>query len=351
MGDHVAGREKAIPERKKAGRCRKAQRAIIAAGSILAMVLLVGSMVSPLCAQSYPNKPIRFILPMAPGGVTDILGRIIGQKLAARLGQPVVPESRGGAGGNVGYELVATARPDGYTLILGSGGLATSPSLYKKLNYDPDQGSHADLARRAGPCRGSRPSIQAVYDPEGARRIRQGQSRETQFRFERHRLRKPPYRRTAQEPRQNQHRTRALQRRRSGADRGDGRRSRHDGDRPYRRRCRIFRPARLKALAVLSHERLPSLPNVPTAKEAGIDNFEVSNWYGILAPGGTPRDIVSRLNAEWIRIVAMPDTKEQLQKAGFEPLSCTPEQFAEFLKAEIERWAKVIKEANIPRLD
>ncbi len=112
-----------------------------------------------------------------------------------------------------------------------------------------------------------------------------------------------------------------------------------------------IRGGKVRALAVLTNERLPTLPNVPTAKEAGIDNWEVSAWYGLLAPVGTPRYIVNRLNAEWIRIEAVPETKELLQKAGFEPLSGTPEQFSEFLKAEILLWAKVIKEAKIPNLD
>ena len=103
----------------------------------------------------------------------------------------------------------------------------------------------------------------------------------------------------------------------------------------------------MKALAVLQKERVPTLPTVPTAKEAGIDNFEVISWYGILAPAGTPPDIITRLNTEWNRIAAMPDTKEKMQNAGVEPLSSTPEQFADFIKAETVRWAKVIKEANI----
>ena len=106
-----------------------------------------------------------------------------------------------------------------------------------------------------------------------------------------------------------------------------------------------------RALAVLSNERAPSLPIVPTAKEAGIDNLVATGWYGILAPAGTPRDIVNRLSTEWIRIAAMPDTREQLQNAGFEPISGTPEQFSEFLKAEVGRWAKVIKDANILSID
>jgi tripartite-type tricarboxylate transporter receptor subunit TctC len=104
---------------------------------------------------------------------------------------------------------------------------------------------------------------------------------------------------------------------------------------------------KVRVLAVLSNERFPSLFNVPTAKEAGIENFEVASWHGILAPVGTPPDIINRLNAEWIRIMAMPDTKEKKQKAEFEPLSTTPEQFSKFLKAETLRWGRVIKEANI----
>jgi tripartite-type tricarboxylate transporter receptor subunit TctC len=108
---------------------------------------------------------------------------------------------------------------------------------------------------------------------------------------------------------------------------------------------------KMRALAVLSKERIPSLPNVPTAKEAGIDNFEVTSWFGIIAPAGTPRDIVNRLSAEWTKIVARTDVRKSIEKLGFEPLSSTPEQFSEFLKVEIERWSKVIKEANISGLD
>jgi tripartite-type tricarboxylate transporter receptor subunit TctC len=106
-----------------------------------------------------------------------------------------------------------------------------------------------------------------------------------------------------------------------------------------------------RALAVLSDKRDRSLPNVPTAKEAGIDNYEVTAWYGILTPAGTPRDIINRLNAEWITIAAMPDTREKMEKAGVEPTSTTPEQYSELIKAEIERWAKVVKEANILPID
>ena len=104
---------------------------------------------------------------------------------------------------------------------------------------------------------------------------------------------------------------------------------------------------KVRGLAVLSNARVPSLPDVPTAKEAGIENFEVTSWYGLLAPAGTPRDIINRLNAEWAKIAADPDTKEKMQKAGFETVAVTPEQFSEFIKQDIARWGKVIKEANL----
>jgi tripartite-type tricarboxylate transporter receptor subunit TctC len=104
---------------------------------------------------------------------------------------------------------------------------------------------------------------------------------------------------------------------------------------------------KVRPLAVLTEERLPAFPQVPTIKEAGIDNFEVTTWYGILAAAGTPPDIVSRLSEEWRKIAALPDTKEKMQKAGFEPMANTPEKFAEFVKTEIVRWGKVIRDANL----
>jgi tripartite-type tricarboxylate transporter receptor subunit TctC len=104
---------------------------------------------------------------------------------------------------------------------------------------------------------------------------------------------------------------------------------------------------KIRPLAVLSEQRSASLPDVPTSREAGIDNFEVPQWYGIAAPAGTPADIIARLNTEWAAIAAMPDTREKLRKAEFEPVSGTPEQFAQFIRTEIVRWGKVIKDANL----
>ena len=342
---------KTVQERKPAGRSQVAQRALMTAGAIVGVGLLIGAMVVPLCAQTYPNKLIRFILPFATGGGADLVGRIIGQKLAERLGQPVVLENRAGAAGNLGYEFTAKAQPDGYTIVLVTAGFTTSPALYKKLNYDPIK----DFAPIA--LVGETPTVVIVNPSLPVKNLKElveyaranpgklnhgssGVGSSTHFAGEllnsltKIKIVHVPYK--------------------GGGASLIGLMS---GEvevlvSPTSSSLSQIQAGKVRALAVLSNKRLPYLPNVPTAKEAGIDNYEVSTWYGMLAPVGTPRDIVNRLNAEVIRIAAMPDTIEKLQKAGVEPVSSiTPEQFSEFIKTEIERWGKVAKEANIPRID
>ena len=325
---------------------RKAKSFLRAGGMISVAVLLVAALVAPLGAQSYPNKPIRFILPFPPGGATDILGRIIGQKLSERLGQPVVADNRPGGAGNIGLEATAKAKPDGYTIVLTVQTIAISPSLFKKLNYDPakdfapitlvGQISNVVVVRPALPIKSLKELVEyARTNPKKLNYGSGGTGNANHLVFE---LLKNltkidivhvPYKGVAQ----------AM----IGLMAGEV------------DMVSIGPPAALpqiqagkvRPLAVLQKDRVPALPDVPTSKEAGIDNFEVVSWYGILAPAGTPPDIVNRLNAEWIKIAAMPDTKEKMQNAGVEPLSSTPEQFADFIKAETVRWEKVIKEANL----
>ncbi len=337
---------KTVQEHKPAGRGQVAQRALMTAGAIVGVVFLIGAMVVPLCAQTYPNKPRRFIVPYAAGGGADLVGRIIGQKLTERLGQPVLVENHGGAGGNLGIEIAAKARPDGYTIVLNSAALTTSPSLYKKVHYDPikdfapispaAESPQVVLVRLSSPVKNLKEFVEyARANPGKLNYGSAGVGSTTHLAGEllnilaKMKIVHVPYKGTSQ----------AMVGLISG-----------EVDMVV-----IGPPAalpqikagKLRALAVLSKERLPSLPDVPTSKEAGIDNYEVTTWYGILAPAGTPRDIVNRLNAELIKIMAMPDTREKMQKAEFEPMSGTPEQFSEFLKAEIVRWARVIKEANL----
>jgi tripartite-type tricarboxylate transporter receptor subunit TctC len=328
------------------GRSQEAKSVLLAAGVIIVAIFLVTVMVATLGAQTYPNKPIRLILPFPPGGATDILGRIIGQKLSERLGQPVVADNRPGGAGNIGLEATAKAKPDGYTIVLTVQTIAISPSLFKKLNYDPakdftpitlvGQIPNVLVVRPALPVKSLKELVE--YARANPRKLNYGSGGtgnanhlifELLNNLEKIELVHVPYKGVNQ----------AM----IGLMAGEV------------DMVSIGPPAALpqiqsgkvRALAVLQKERVPTLPDVPTSKEAGIDNFEVVSWYGILAPAGTPPDIVNRLNAEWVKIAAMPDTREKMQNAGVEPLSSAPAQFADFIKAETVRWSKVIKEANI----
>ena len=308
--------------------------------------LLSGVTVATLSAQTYPNKPIKIILPMNPGGVTDILGRIMSQKLAERLGQPFVPENRPGAGGNIGLEMAAKARPDGYTIVLSPPAIVVSPSLYKKLNYDPVK----DLApislvaeipnvlvvRSSLQVNSLKELVALAKTKPGKLNFGSGGMGTTNHlcgeilnTLAKINIVHVPYKGVNQ----------AMMAMIGGEV--DMVVIGTPSSLPH------IQSGKVRALAVLSDQRLPTLPGVPTAKEAGIDNFSVSAWYGLLAPAGTPRDIINRLNAEWIKIAASADVRENIQKIGFEPLSSTPEEFAEFIRTEIVRWSKVVKEGNL----
>jgi tripartite-type tricarboxylate transporter receptor subunit TctC len=332
---------------KRVERSIAASGAVTMACAIAAAILLAGAtVVAPVCAQTYPNRPVRFVLPFPPGGPTDILGRIIGQKLAERLGQPVVPENRPGAGGNIGLETGAKAKPDGYTIVLASPSLSISPTLYKKLNYDSVKDfapislvaeiPNVLLVAPSLPVKSLKELIEYAKANPGKLNFGSGGigtsnhlASELFKALAKVSITHVPYKGS------NQAMIAMM-----GEEVG---------------MVVIGLPSsqaqiqagKVRALAVLSEQRLPSLPAVPTAREAGMDNFEVTTWYGILTPAGTPRDIVTRLNAEWGKITAMPDTKEMMQSAGFEPMSGTPEQFGEFIKTEIVRWGKVIRDSNL----
>ena len=295
---------------------------------------------------AYPNKPVHFILPFPPGGPTDILGRIIGQKLSAELGQPVVPENRPGAGGNVGLEYAAKQPPDGYTIVLAAPTLTNSPTLYTKLGYEPVR-DFAPISLVA-----QIPNVLLVHPSVPAKSLK-----------ELARLAK------------------ANPGKLNFGSGGVGT-SNHLGSEmfkalagvnivhvPYRGSNEAMvammgghvdmvvigippalpqiRTGKVRALAVLAAERTPALPDVPTAAEAGFAHFEVLTTYGILAPAGTPRDIIERLNAEWVKLAAQADTREKMQTAGYDTMSSTPEQYREFIKADIGRWAKVIRDAKL----
>jgi tripartite-type tricarboxylate transporter receptor subunit TctC len=296
--------------------------------------------------EPYPSRPLKFSLPFPPGGGTDLLGRLLAERLSASLGQPVVTENRGGAGGNVGAEAAARSAPDGYTIVLVAPSLAISPTLYSKLNYDPVK-DFAPVGLVA-----SVPNVMVTHPSVPANNLQEfialAKSKPGGMNFG------------------------------SG---GSGTSNHLAGELlnltagiklvhvPYKGvnlamqgvlagevhlvfigipvPAPHIKAGRLRALAVLARERSPILPDVPTAAEAGLGNFDVTTWYGILAPAGTPRPIITRLNAEFVKIMRTPEVKERLATMATDPLTSTPEEFGAYIQAEIAKWGDVVRKAGL----
>ncbi len=303
-----------------------------------------------LCGQAHaedawPSKPIRFILPFPPGGGTDILGRLLAENLSTRLGQPVVTENRGGAGGNVGAEAAAHAAPDGYTIVLVAPSIAISPSLYSKLNYDPVK-DFAPVAMVA-----QVPNVMITH-PSVARSLKEfialAKSKPGGLNFgsggagtSNHlagelfnlvagvKLVHIPYK--------------GVNLAMNGVLAGEVQLAFIGIPVP----APHIKAGRLVGLAVLAPHRSLILPDVPTAEEAGLANFDVTTWYAILAPAGTPRPIISRLNTELVSIVHAPEVKERLAALATEPLTSTPEECGAYIQREIERWGDVVRKAGL----
>ncbi len=331
---------------------RAAWRALKIAGTTFLAALFLVAAVTPLYAQTYPNRPIRFVVPFPPGGGTDVVARIVGPKLSERLGQPVVIENRAGAGGNVGCEFVTKSKPDGYTIGLVTVDMTPGPGLYKQLGFDPVK-DFAPITLVA-----ENPLVFLVKPPLPVKDL-------TEFvKYAKANPGKVNYGSSgmgglghlAGELLKSLTKIDMVHTPYKGA--GPAMIAILGGEvdmsvvsaasaMPH------LQSGKARAIAVLGNERIKySLPNVPTSKEAGIDNYVAMYWAGLVAPAGTPRDIVNRVNAEWAKIAAMPDTQEQIRKAGLEPHpGSTPEQFGDFIKTEVVRWTKVIKDANIPQLD
>lgn len=296
-------------------------------------------------AQAYPAKTIRMILPFPPGGPTDITGRAIGQKLSEQLGQSVVPENRPGATGNIGLELAAKAPPDGYHIVLAAPPISISPSLYRKLNYSQQDLAPISLvaeiqniivAHNSVPAKTLKELIQLAQRNPGKMTFSSSGAGSTNHLASellkgRYRLDivHVPFKGSSP----------ALVALMSGEV--------DFGTMAVPGAIPIVQAKRVRPLAVLSKERVPALPDVPTAIEAGVDDFVMSIWYGILAPAGTPRPIIDRLNAEIHKALASPDLKGRLAKSGVEPMTSTPEQFSSHIRSETVRYAKIIKDAGI----
>lgn len=296
--------------------------------------------------QNYPARPIRMILPFPPGGPTDITGRVIAQKLGEQLGQSVVPDNRPGAAGNIGLELAAKAPPDGYTIVLTAPPIAISPSLYKKLNYDAEKElapislvaeiQNIIVAHNSVPVKNLKELIalaqrnpgKLTFSSSGAGSTNHLASELLKGRYKLDMIH-VPFKGSGP----------ALVALMSGQV--------DWGTMAVPGAIPLVNQGKVRGLAVLSEKRVPALPNVPTAVESGVKDFVVSIWYGLLAPAGTPRDAINRLNSEIRKALAAPDVKQRLAASGVDPLVSSPEQFAQHIRAEKVRYAQIIKDAGI----
>jgi tripartite-type tricarboxylate transporter receptor subunit TctC len=300
----------------------------------------------PAMAQTYPVKPIRFIVPFAPGGGTDLIARTIGQRLTAALGQPVVVDNRAGAGGVIGADLVAKAAPDGYTLMMGSPGpLTINPNLRASIPYSLEDFAPITLATISPfvlvvnatlPVASVKDLIVLARSKPGALNFGSGGNGSVahlageQFKaLAGVQITHVPYKGSSQ----------------SVADLLGNQVQIVIDNSPVV--LPHIRSGLLKALAVGIKRRSTLLPDVPTMSEAGVPGYEASTAFGVLAAARAPREIVARLNREIVTILRASDVKERFAVLGVEAVGSTPDQYAEHLRAELAQYGKVIKAAGI----
>jgi tripartite-type tricarboxylate transporter receptor subunit TctC len=296
---------------------------------------------------TWPQKPVTYIVPFPPGGTTDILARTIALKLGPALGTTIVVENKPGAGGNIGSDFVAKAKPDGHTILGGTiSSHAINPSIYKTMPYDALKsfqpitliGTNANvLVVSAGSPFKSVPDVIAAAKAKPGTISFASAGNGT-----------------------SQHLSGELFKSLAGIQmehvpyKGSGPAIQDvmAGHVPMMFDTTVvaaphIQSGKLRALAVTSAKRVKSLPNVPTMVEAGVPGYDLVSWQGIFAPAGTPKDVVQRLNAELVKILKQPDVRERFESLGLEPVGNTPEEFAAFQKAEVAKWAKVVKDAKI----
>ncbi len=305
------------------------------------------TMAAPAAALDYPIRPIRFLVAVAPGGSTDSLARLVGQRLSDSLGQQVVIDNRPGGGGLVGLEVASKAVADGYTLLAGgTGSIAINPSLYKKLPYDPvRQFSPVVLIAYSSSVLVVHPSVAAKNIAE---LIALAKAKPGELRY------------ASAGGGSSPHLSATVFRTMTGVDlvhvpyKGStpGVLATVSGETSMMftgiaSAVGQIKAGRLRALSVNGPKRSPALPEVPTAAESGLPGFEVDFWIGIFVPTGTPRKVIMKLNSEVNRTINAPEVKEKLFALGADPVGGTPEQFAAIVRKDLERWAKVVKASGM----
>ena len=295
----------------------------------------------------YPTKPIRLVVPFVPGGSTDFIARILGQKLDEALGQQVVIENRAGAAGNIGVDYVAKSAADGYTLIFGHiGTFGFGPSLYQKLPYDPVK-DFAPIALFA-----MVPNILVVHPSLPAKSVKElivfAKARPGQLNYGSSGNGSASHLATEYFKLLSKTDITAIAYKGTGpliTDVIAGQISLSITGLPPL--YPLVQTGRLRALAIGSAKRIALMPELPTIAEAGVPGYESSTWFGPLAPAKTPREVIVKLNAELMKILQRSDVRARFTADGVVALGSTPEEFGLYIKNEIERWARVIKAAGV----
>jgi tripartite-type tricarboxylate transporter receptor subunit TctC len=316
----------------------------------IAKSFLVGSLLavslSAAWAQGYPSKPVKLIVPFAPGGFTDVVARVLGQKLSVSMGQQFIVENKAGAGSIIGTDFVAKSPADGYTLVMVSTTHVISPWIYKSMPYDPIKSfttvtklvdsPYVLLVNPKVPARNVQEFIAlAKAAPDTLHYASSGNGSAQHLmgglfvNMTGAKLRHVPYKGSAG----------------ASTDLVAGVVESSFAGVPNA--LAQVPQGRLKALAVTTAKRIPQLPDVPTMQEAGVPGYEASVWLALLAPAGTPRDIVDKLNSEIGKLMASADTKKALFDAGVEVAPSTPEAMSDYMVKEMARWGKVVKDTGI----
>jgi tripartite-type tricarboxylate transporter receptor subunit TctC len=322
-------------------------RAAAITGSIAAACLAAAA-AGLAAAQSYPVKSVRMIVPFSAGGGTDIVARTIALRMGESLGQSVVVDNRAGANSNIGLELAARAVPDGYTLIMTSSAMAINPSVYRKLAFDPVKDfAPVTLATLI-------PFVLVVHPSLPVKSVRElvtlGRARAGQLTF------------ASSGTGNATHLSMELFKAMTGIDMVHV---------PYKGTGQALtdiiggqvealfgsipstmphaRSGKLRVLAMSAAKRSQAIPEVPTVAESGVPGYELTSWYGVLAPAGTPNEVVSRLHSEVIKTLAHPDVRSRLSGEGADPVGNTPAEFAAFIRSEIGKYAKVVTAAKLAR--
>jgi tripartite-type tricarboxylate transporter receptor subunit TctC len=294
-------------------------------------------------ADTWPSKPVKIIVPFGPGGFTDVVARILQKELAPALGQPIIIENRPGAGSTIGTDAVAKAPADGYTLVMVSTTHVISPHLYKKMTYDPIKDFAPVMKLVEGPY------VMVVHPSLGVSNVREfvalAKKKPNEIFF------------ASSGNGSAQHLVGALFMQMAGVQLSHV---------PYKGSNAAMQDllggqvklsfvgmpnaipnlGKLKALAVTTKKRSADLPDVPTMDEAGVKGYEATIWLGMLAPKGTPREVVDKLNADIRKVLADPEAMSLMHKAGVEVATSTPEEFQALMQQELDRWGKVVKETG-----